>query len=492
MAFDAFISYSSKDKLTADAACATLEAAGIRCWIAPRDIRAGEEYGEAIINAIDRCRVMVLVFSSSSNDSRQIHREIERAVAKGVSIVPLRIEEIAPTKSMEYFLGGIHWLDALTPPLGEHLQHLAETIKALLQVGATARNGAPKGNGATAIAANAPPAAELSMPRDGGARSNDGAPVVASRKPALPMWSFAVLGVFCAALLAGGLWLYTKRGTAPVKAPTAERQADSLVPEDIPIISDRDRALVRAEYLPGPGHKALAIGNQIGFVTGQKDDDTAKTAALAACQKLAVRDARKCELYAVGNTVVFTGGHPPMPPEPWFVRNQTVERPFASDDVPLLSAVDRQQLQNTASWSKSWALAISSRSWSYFRAQDTQGEAVRRSLESCGNYSGISCLVVAMDGVFVVPIPTRMKAVRIFRAGTDTSIAPEMRDTVAKRLANATSGWNAVAVGAGGRPGLMLQAASEQAAVDGALADCGRQDSACRVIVIGPFVVEPL
>jgi hypothetical protein len=112
MAFDTFISYSSKDKPAADAACAVLEQTGIRCWIAPRDIRPGGEYGGAIIEAIDQCRVMVLIFSSSANNSRQIHREIERAVSKGVPIIPVRIEEAVPTKSMEYFLGAIHWLDS--------------------------------------------------------------------------------------------------------------------------------------------------------------------------------------------------------------------------------------------------------------------------------------------------------------------------------------------------------------------------------------------
>jgi hypothetical protein len=43
--------------------------------------------------------------------------------------MPLRIEKVAPTKSMEYFLGDIHWLDAMTPPIEEHLQQLAVTIK---------------------------------------------------------------------------------------------------------------------------------------------------------------------------------------------------------------------------------------------------------------------------------------------------------------------------------------------------------------------------
>jgi|GEM_PF-5910744 hypothetical protein len=53
MAHDIFISYSNgepKDKLTANAVCATLEKHGFRCWIAPRDVLAGEDWAAAIIN----------------------------------------------------------------------------------------------------------------------------------------------------------------------------------------------------------------------------------------------------------------------------------------------------------------------------------------------------------------------------------------------------------------------------------------------------------
>ena len=136
MPFDTFISYSSKDKTVADTACAALELAGVRCWMAPRDIRAGTEYAEGIIEGIDASRLMVLIFSSSANASRQIHREIERAVSKGLTIIPFRIEDTLPTRAMEYYLGSIHWLDALTPPLTQHVGQLVEQVKANLQVGA--------------------------------------------------------------------------------------------------------------------------------------------------------------------------------------------------------------------------------------------------------------------------------------------------------------------------------------------------------------------
>ena len=129
-----FISHSTRDKTAADAACAALEAAGIRCWIAPRDITPGAEWGEAIIEAINQCRVMVLIFSTNANESSQIRREVERAVSKGTPIIPLRIEDIAPARSLEYFIGNVHWLDAMTPPLEAHLRRLVESVKALLKI----------------------------------------------------------------------------------------------------------------------------------------------------------------------------------------------------------------------------------------------------------------------------------------------------------------------------------------------------------------------
>jgi TIR domain len=132
VAFDVFISYASKDKTVADAVCARLESAGIRCWIAPRDIVASTSYGEAIIDAIHGAKVMVLVFSSSANASGHIPKEVERAVSSGVPILPFRIEDVAPGKSLDYFIGSVHWLDAMTPPMETHLDNLAATVHKLI------------------------------------------------------------------------------------------------------------------------------------------------------------------------------------------------------------------------------------------------------------------------------------------------------------------------------------------------------------------------
>src|SRR5262245_53987616 len=102
--YHAFISHASQDRSWADSACEAIERRKMRCWIAPRDITPGTEWGEAIINGVDHSRVMVLIFSVNANESAQVRREVERAISKSIPILPLRIEDIRPQGAMEFAL----------------------------------------------------------------------------------------------------------------------------------------------------------------------------------------------------------------------------------------------------------------------------------------------------------------------------------------------------------------------------------------------------
>jgi formylglycine-generating enzyme required for sulfatase activity len=129
---EVFISYSARDKRWADAACAVLEGHRIRCWIAPRDILPGSEWGAAIVEGIDACQLMVLIFSGHANESPQVRREVERAISKGIAVLPVRVEDTRPTGAMEFALSNTHWLDAFTLPVERQMALLAESVQALL------------------------------------------------------------------------------------------------------------------------------------------------------------------------------------------------------------------------------------------------------------------------------------------------------------------------------------------------------------------------
>lgn len=132
MTAQVFISYSSNDRMIANMVCALLEERGHRCWIAPRDIVPGTEWGEAIISGLKDSSVFVLVFSSHANNSPQILREVERAVHLGLPIIPFRIEDVLPERSLEYFMSVPHWLDALSPPVEDHILRLGDVVEQLI------------------------------------------------------------------------------------------------------------------------------------------------------------------------------------------------------------------------------------------------------------------------------------------------------------------------------------------------------------------------
>jgi len=135
MAHDVLISYSSHDKLQADAICNRLESQGIRCWIAPRDVPLGSEYADSIVQAIESAQVMVLVYSTHADESHQVRREVERAVSNGITIIPVRIENAAMSEAFQYYVGSMHWLDAINPPFEQHIDKLAHDLNALLSKG---------------------------------------------------------------------------------------------------------------------------------------------------------------------------------------------------------------------------------------------------------------------------------------------------------------------------------------------------------------------
>jgi hypothetical protein len=132
---DVFISYSSKksrkkqsDHDIANKICSVLEAANIGCWVAPRDIPPGAKWDDSITMAIERSKIMVLVFSSNTEKSRWVNLELNLAVKKELIIIPFRIENIEPQAGMKLLMTGSQWINAYTAPIDNHLCDLKTSI----------------------------------------------------------------------------------------------------------------------------------------------------------------------------------------------------------------------------------------------------------------------------------------------------------------------------------------------------------------------------
>lgn len=127
--YDVFISHASENINVALTIVKRLESQGICCFIAPRDMEPGRDYAENIVEAIEQSKVTVLVFSNKADRSAYVLREVNSAVLHSKTILPFRIEDILPSKSMEFYLGITHWLDAFPEILDKHIEALVEKIK---------------------------------------------------------------------------------------------------------------------------------------------------------------------------------------------------------------------------------------------------------------------------------------------------------------------------------------------------------------------------
>ena len=126
--YDIFMSYASEDRNVAFTVVKNLENRGCKCFIAPRDIRKGEDYAEEIVKGIGNSTAVLLIFSSKSDKSPYVLREINSAVSRLKPIIPLRIEDFHPSEAMEFYLGPTQWLDAFPEVTDVHFDEVLSIL----------------------------------------------------------------------------------------------------------------------------------------------------------------------------------------------------------------------------------------------------------------------------------------------------------------------------------------------------------------------------
>ena len=248
MPYDVFISHSNSDKLVADAVCSRLESAGVRCWIAPRNINPGEGWSAAILRGIEACRLMVLVFSDDANQSAHVRREVAHACDHELIVIPMRIKDAMPRGDLRYYLNELHWLDALTPPLEKHLETLAARVAHLL----SSEHVAPAG----ALVLRNKPASTR-------------------RQQSPPRPPKALIAAICVGILAtASVWMLSTRSGKQTLASPATTAAPSIppiltLPEGVRLVLGEQQTLLNDKelglrYMPNKGVGMIEDnGNQL-------------------------------------------------------------------------------------------------------------------------------------------------------------------------------------------------------------------------------------
>jgi TolB-like protein/tetratricopeptide (TPR) repeat protein len=125
---DVFISYASPDNAVANSIVENLEQHGLKCWLAPRNVKPGTVYAEAIVRAINQAKALVLVLSVNTMASAHVGREVERAASKRKQIVAFRVDATPLSEELEYFLSNSQWIDMPALGMPVALAKLAEAV----------------------------------------------------------------------------------------------------------------------------------------------------------------------------------------------------------------------------------------------------------------------------------------------------------------------------------------------------------------------------
>lgn len=337
------------------------------------------------------------------------------------------------------------------------------------------------------------------------------APEPAPRRKLLAALAVAALFVVAGAGLAGN-WLLGGKS-----APTADVAAPAPVPAvppppaaaaapvaprvfvaaDVPFLPDRARREMET-YAAADGAKALAINirGNFSFASRRVDEATARKIALDQCNAVvqkamaAAREVDRCAVYAVGDKVVWSFRPPALPPPP-HVPNARPTPAVALDmaAVPLIGDGSRAGIaERYMKAERNRAFAIGRNKIETWATGDSDAEAIRRALQSCGHLTGRPCLIYAVGDQVAVRVPQKFRIVEVFTPQDLQGLEPAQLEAVERYLV--ADDWRAIAVGRNGRIGMATGRAGEDAAVEAALRECARVGGTeCTVSAVGPFLV---
>ena len=133
-----FVSYSSHDVEVADRFVRAIEAAEVRCWMAPRDIPPGSSYPSEITSAIQSAGAMLVIVTEAANASPHVLREVEMAFNAGKPILPIHLTSVSLSPNLTYFLSTRQWLDAGDAFDDGDTNRVVHSLRQLLAGGANA------------------------------------------------------------------------------------------------------------------------------------------------------------------------------------------------------------------------------------------------------------------------------------------------------------------------------------------------------------------
>ncbi len=137
---DVFISYSRDDKDRVLELASRLRSAGVSIWIDQGGIDGAALWGEAIVNALDQAKVLLLMVSEAAVRSHNVAKEVVLTSERKGHILPVLLEPTVIPPGLKYPLAGIQQIELFQ---GDREQNVQSILRSLERLGV--RTGPPAG-----------------------------------------------------------------------------------------------------------------------------------------------------------------------------------------------------------------------------------------------------------------------------------------------------------------------------------------------------------
>ncbi len=131
MSEDVFVSYSRLDNEMVQALTGKLRTAGVRLWMDVRNIDGAAMWGEEIVNAVAKSKVLLLLVSKTAVASQNVVKEVLLASERKGHILPVDLEQTEIPGSLKYALAGIQHIEYFRGNPDEQLRAILRALERL-------------------------------------------------------------------------------------------------------------------------------------------------------------------------------------------------------------------------------------------------------------------------------------------------------------------------------------------------------------------------
>lgn len=163
---DVFISYSREDKDKVLELTSKLSAAGVPIWMDVGGIDGATLWGEEIVHALEKAKVLLLMVTESAVRSHNVAKEVVIASERKGHILPVHLEPTRIPPSLRYPLAGIQHIEYFQGDPEENLKTILRSLERIgVEIKAPAKPAAPDAGAKlrSIKAAEAPVTAEQSI-----------------------------------------------------------------------------------------------------------------------------------------------------------------------------------------------------------------------------------------------------------------------------------------------------------------------------------------